>query len=129
MKNCVNCGAPITGARCEFCGTRYDITAIKPKIAEVQVPHHKHSGLRNIEAYDVSKTYQNLDLVRLNGQLCIVTGSELRPYVYEGFQPVNICNAHIFNASIKNAEVVSLYNAYKRMGGNERARRGYEVFD
>ena len=125
MKNCVNCGAPIVGARCEFCGTRYDITAIKSKIAEVQTPHHKHSGLRNIEAYDASKTYRNLDLVRFNGQLCVVTGGELRPYVCEGFQTVNICNAHISNASIKNAEVVSLYNAYKTMGGNAEIRRMY----
>lgn len=120
MKNCVNCGAPITKSHCEFCGTRYDITAIKPKIAEVQMLRHKHSGLRNIEAYDASRTYRNLDLVRFNGQLCVVVGGELRPYVCEGFQPVNICNAHISNASIKNAEVELLYNSYKQMGGNAR---------
>lgn len=92
MKNCINCGAPIAGARCEFCGTRYDITAIKPKIAEVQMLHHKHSGLRNIEAYDASRTYRNLDLVRFNGQLCVVVGGELRPHVCEGSQTAGIRN-------------------------------------
>lgn len=125
MKNCVNCGAPIAGASCAFCGTRYDITAIKSKIAEVQLHPTKHSGLLNIEEYDASKTYQNLDIVRFNEQLCVVTGGELRPYVCEGFQSVNICNTHISNASIKNSEVVSLYNAYKTIGGNAEIKRMY----
>lgn len=129
MKNCVNCGAPIIGASCAFCGTRYDITAIKSKIAEVKLLRHRHNGLRNIESYDVSKTYQNLDLVRLNGQLCVVIGDELRPYVCKGFQSVNICNAHISNASIKDAQVEFLYNSYKAIGGNEKIRGNYEVFD
>ena len=123
MKNCVNCGAPIIKSHCEFCGTRYDITAIKPKIAEVQMLHHKHSGLRNIEAYDASRTYRNLDLVRFNGQLCVVTGGELRPYVCEGSQTADIRNAHISIASINNAEVAFLYDMYKTMGENAGIRR------
>lgn len=122
MKNCINCGAPIVGAKCEFCGTRYDITAIKSKIAEVQLLHHS-VRLWDIEAYDTSKTYQNLDLVRFNGQLCVVFDGQLRPYAREGYQTENICDAHISNASIKNAEVASLYNSYKLMGGNVGIRR------
>ena len=25
MKNCINCGAPITGDECPYCGTKYDL--------------------------------------------------------------------------------------------------------
>lgn len=28
MTNCPNCGAPITGSVCEYCGTRHEITAV-----------------------------------------------------------------------------------------------------
>ena len=88
MKNCVNCGAPIVNEACEFCGTRYDITAIKSKIAEVQP--HKHNRCLNIGEYDVSTTYENLDLVHINGRL----------------------------ATIVNNDVVELYEAYKNLSGN-----------
>ena len=29
MKNCVNCGAPIAGSKCQYCGTEYNGGAIK----------------------------------------------------------------------------------------------------
>ncbi len=28
--NCPNCGAPITGSVCEYCGTRYGVTVSVP---------------------------------------------------------------------------------------------------
>ena len=30
MTNCLNCGAPITGDVCEYCGTRYGVTVYVP---------------------------------------------------------------------------------------------------
>lgn len=29
MTNCKNCGAPLVGERCEYCGTRYDVPETK----------------------------------------------------------------------------------------------------
>lgn len=30
MTNCKNCGAPLTGGKCEYCGTEYDTFRIAP---------------------------------------------------------------------------------------------------
>ena len=32
--NCVNCGAPLHGHICEYCGTEYDIPKLSPKLDE-----------------------------------------------------------------------------------------------
>lgn len=93
MKNCVNCGAPIAGAKCEFCGTRYDITAIKSKIAEVQLHTDGRKGLWNFEEYDASREYRFGDIVRFNGGLCVVSGGS-------GAGSFGINEAHISNARI-----------------------------
>lgn len=30
MTNCPNCGAPVTGGVCEYCGTRHGVTVLVP---------------------------------------------------------------------------------------------------
>lgn len=37
MTNCPNCGAPITGLRCEYCGTQFE----KPKTVYCEVPYSR----------------------------------------------------------------------------------------
>ena len=40
MTNCPNCGAPITGPRCEYCGTVFE----RPKVVYYNIPY---PGLHN----------------------------------------------------------------------------------
>lgn len=35
--NCPNCGAPVTGPRCEYCGTQFE----KPKTAYYEIPYSR----------------------------------------------------------------------------------------
>ena len=35
--NCHNCGAPITGPECEYCGTRFNIRVVEPEINNVEL--------------------------------------------------------------------------------------------
>lgn len=34
--NCHNCGAPITGPECEYCGTKFNIRVVEPE-AEITI--------------------------------------------------------------------------------------------
>jgi hypothetical protein len=34
QSNCHNCGAPITGSTCEYCGTRFNIRVVEEEIVE-----------------------------------------------------------------------------------------------
>lgn len=45
--NCHNCGAPITGPECEYCGTRFNVR-VEPEI------EFKLSALRAEEAHDAA---------------------------------------------------------------------------
>lgn len=44
--NCHNCGAPITGPECEYCGTRFNI-----RVVELEL---KLSALKAAEAHDAA---------------------------------------------------------------------------
>ena len=75
VTNCVNCGAAITGGRCAFCSTRYDIIA---KISEPPIKHLSNKGMSgvvpHIGAYDVARTYKKFDIVLLDGYPAMVCG-------------------------------------------------------
>ena len=51
MKNCINCGAPLCGTRCEYCGTEYfeDRCKINADFSEDDV-----SGVLRINGIDYS---------------------------------------------------------------------------
>lgn len=45
MTNCKNCGAPLHGGKCEYCGTEYDLISIepiKPKIYPKSISVHEN---------------------------------------------------------------------------------------
>ena len=45
MTNCPNCGAPIHGGICEYCGTEFDtigVARINPKILPKSISVHEH---------------------------------------------------------------------------------------
>ena len=54
MTNCPNCGAPITGWRCEYCGTVFDISEKERLMSENELLKIKTRHL-----YDVT-TVRNL---------------------------------------------------------------------
>lgn len=51
--NCHNCGAPITGPECEYCGTRFNIRVVEPEIESVKL-ELKLSALKAAEAHDAA---------------------------------------------------------------------------
>lgn len=51
--NCHNCGAPITGSICEYCGTRFNIRVVEPEIESVKL-EIELSALRAAEAHDAA---------------------------------------------------------------------------
>lgn len=38
MTNCLNCGMPLTGSVCEYCGTRYDLLNVEVKPLHIYKP-------------------------------------------------------------------------------------------
>jgi rRNA maturation protein Nop10 len=61
MSNCPNCGAPITGPECEYCGTTFHVS--KPK-------HCSHD--------DIHAMYETAERLLVSG---VVTANEARELV------------------------------------------------
>lgn len=51
--NCHNCGAPITGPKCEYCGTRFEFLAKEMEIENAKLTIEL-SALTAAEAHDVA---------------------------------------------------------------------------
>lgn len=67
--NCVNCGAPLHGCKCEYCGTEYDSDEIKIKYEVCNVPFEtvacKSSiPLECIQGCDGFESYIKEDMAR-----------------------------------------------------------------
>lgn len=58
MTNCKNCGAPIEGTKCPYCGTYYyDLTVLDmqhPGIVKINTPHGVLEGWMYIQNANVS---------------------------------------------------------------------------
>lgn len=51
--NCHNCGAPITGSTCEYCGTRFNIRVVDTEIENAKLSLEL-SALKAAEAHDAA---------------------------------------------------------------------------
>lgn len=56
--NCKNCGAPLHGSRCEFCGTEYSVDVAYDNKVEIKVDGLGYATTTQLIA-DISKEVQN----------------------------------------------------------------------
>lgn len=71
MKNCINCGAPLHGDKCEYCDTEY--------AAKIQIPDFIADKFTGVLVFEGKKmlvnVYENIPpldtYINSNGQLCV----------------------------------------------------------
>lgn len=65
--NCINCGAPLTGYICEYCGTRYEDTATA-YLVKIEI------GIRQREVARLKAELNRAMLSHQNEIICIPPG-------------------------------------------------------
>ncbi len=83
--NCPNCGAVMTGPKCEYCGT-----VIK------ELSHKEHKEMHQINTADTSKDDVMLFAEKLH-ELVARSGMSMTPYIPDDETPMNRWRFHVGN--------------------------------
>lgn len=80
MSNCPNCGAPIVGPSCEYCGTIFDLDYLKQLTRRRSDAETYNKVVKELESYScrLEFTCEEVDYINAMMRIANLTASETR---------------------------------------------------